>query len=92
MLACDSAFLRILPLVGFAIGLCDLITSNTLFSLRLLNVAFLSLCASTLLAHANTCSLVTELMSQSDVSTPIISTIMSPSLKPLKICSLKCLS
>ena len=47
--------------MGFVIGLCDHITLNSLFSLRLFNMAFLSLCASMLLVHANSFSQVTEL-------------------------------
>ena len=64
IVACNSAFLVIVGLwIGFAIGLFDSITSNSLFSLILFKLAFWSLCAYTLLTYAITCSLVTELNS-----------------------------
>ena len=49
-------------------------------------------CASTLLSHANTCSLVTEFMSLSSVSTSIISTIIPSSFKEFIKLLFKCLS
>ena len=76
----------------FATGLCDLIASNSLFFMRLLHMIFWSFSTFTLLDHANTCTLVTEPVSFSYVSSCIISSIMPSSFKPLMNCYFRCLS
>ena len=50
------------------------------------------LCPAALLAHANTCSLVAELVSMCDITSCLISTIMPSPFKPLMNCSFKHLS
>ena len=77
---CSSAFLVILLVYGFICGFCHCITSNSLLSLKLFNMAVSALCTSTYLAHARTCSLVTQLVSLTVVSSHVISIIMASSL------------